>query len=65
MLLVRSVSGLFKWRQPEPEVILLTVAWYLRFSLSYQDGEELLAERGIAESISNRGLKRVKAWSSR
>jgi transposase, IS6 family len=48
MSLVRSISGLFKWRQFEPEVILLAVGWYLRFSLSYRDVEELLAERGIA-----------------
>ena len=42
-----SVSGVFKWRQFEPEVILLAVGWYLRFSLSYRDVEELLAERGL------------------
>jgi transposase, IS6 family len=30
----------------EPEVILLAVGWYLRFSLSYREVEELLAERG-------------------
>ena len=42
-----SVCGLFKWRQFEPEIILLAVGWYLRFSLSYRDIEELLAERGF------------------
>ena len=47
MLLASSVSCLFKWRQFEPEVILLAVGWYLRFSLSYRDVEELLAERGV------------------
>lgn len=47
MLLASSVSGLFKWRQFEPQVILLAVGWYLRFSLSYRDVEELLAERGL------------------
>jgi transposase, IS6 family len=47
MLLASSVSGLFKWRQFEPEVILLAVGWYLRFSLSYRDVEELLAERAL------------------
>ena len=26
---------------------MLAVRWYLRYSLSYRDGEELLAERGI------------------
>src|SRR5580693_8266516 len=44
LLLTSSVCGLFKWRQFEPEVILLAVGWYLRFSLSYRDVEELLAE---------------------
>lgn len=48
MSLVSSIAGLFKWRQFEPEVILLATGWYLRFSLSYRDVEELLAERGIS-----------------
>jgi len=30
-----------------PEVITLAVRWYVRYSLSYRDVEELLAERGI------------------
>src|SRR5258708_3350829 len=47
LLLASSVCGLFKWRQFEPEVILLAVGWYLRFCLSYRDVEELLAERGL------------------
>ena len=47
LILAPSVCGLFKWRQFEPEVILLAVGWYLRFSLSYRDVEELLAERGL------------------
>jgi hypothetical protein len=47
LLLASSVCGLFKWRQFEPEIILLAVGWYLRFSLSYRDIEELLAERGF------------------
>ena len=46
-LLASSVCGLFKWRQFEPELILLAVGWYLSFSLSYRDVEELLAERGL------------------
>src|ERR1700745_3608220 len=47
LILASSVCGLFKWRQFEPEVILLAVGWYLRFSLSYRDVEELLADRGL------------------
>ena len=45
MVLAPSVAGLFKWRQFEPEVILLAVGCYLRFSLSYRDVEE--PERGL------------------
>jgi transposase-like protein len=48
LLLASSVCGLFKWRQFGPEVILMAVVWYLRFSLSYRDVEELLAERGLS-----------------
>src|SRR6202049_1134147 len=47
LLLASSVCDLFKWRQFEPQVILMAVGWYLRFSLSYRDVEKLLAERGL------------------
>jgi hypothetical protein len=30
-----------------PEVISITVRWYLRYGLSYRDVQELLAERGV------------------
>jgi len=48
LLLDSSVCGLFKWRQFEPEVILLAIGWYLHFSLSYRNVEELLAERRLS-----------------
>jgi transposase-like protein len=35
LLLASSGCGLFKWRQFEPEMILLAVGWYLRFSQRY------------------------------
>jgi transposase-like protein len=54
LLLASSVCGLFKWRQFEPEVILLAVGWYLSFSLSYRDVEELLAERGLLVDQTSR-----------
>ena len=38
----------FKWRQFEPQLILMAVGWYLRFSLSYRDVEDLLQERGMS-----------------
>jgi transposase-like protein len=39
--------AIFKWRQSEPEIILCAVRWYLRYSLSLRDVEELLVERGL------------------
>ena len=39
--------AIFKWRQTEPELILCAVRWYLRYSLSFRDVEELLSERGL------------------
>src|SRR5580704_18999195 len=56
MLLASSVSGLFKWRQFEPEVILLAVGWYLRFSLSYRDVEVLLASEVCTPITSRCGV---------
>ncbi len=44
---VHQVSSAFVGFRYPPEVIVLAVRWYLRFSLSYRDLEELLAERGI------------------
>src|SRR5512135_2147883 len=37
----------FKWRHFEAEIILLCVRWYLRYSLSYRDLEEMMLERGL------------------
>jgi transposase-like protein len=37
----------FKWRHFQPEIILLCVRWYLRYSLSYRDLEEMMLERGL------------------
>ena len=39
--------AIFKWRQTEPELICCAVRWYLRYSLSFRDVEELLRERGL------------------
>jgi transposase-like protein len=37
----------FKWRHFESEIILLCVRWYLRYSLSYRDLQEMMQERGL------------------
>jgi transposase, IS6 family len=42
-----STSSLFKWRHFLPEIILLNVRWYCRYSLSLRDLEEMMAERGV------------------
>ena len=39
--------AIFKWRQTEPGLILCAVRWYLHYSLSLRDVEELLEERGL------------------
>jgi transposase, IS6 family len=39
---------LFKYRHFEPEIILLCLRWYLRYSLSYRDLEEMMFERGLS-----------------
>ena len=45
--MIKPRPAMFKWRHFEPEVIVCAVRWYLRFSLSYRDVEELLLERGL------------------
>jgi hypothetical protein len=42
----------FTWRPFEPEFILMAVGWYLRFSLSYRDVEELLLQRSMSGDVS-------------
>ena len=49
----------FKWRHFEPRIILRAVRWYLRFSLSNRDLEELLAERGVAVGATIRSGTRA------
>ena len=44
----KNRPALFRGRHFEDEVIVLCVRWYLRYSLSYRDLEEMMAERGLA-----------------
>ena len=37
----------FKWRHFQSEIILLCVRWYLRYSLSYRNWEEMMLERSL------------------
>lgn len=38
---------LFKWKHFQPEIILLTVRWYLRYNLSFRNLVEMMEERGL------------------
>ena len=42
-----DTSTPFKWRHFQSDIILLCVHWYLRYSLSYRDLEEIMLERGL------------------
>ena len=42
------MTDAFKWRHYESEIILTCVRWYLRYSLSYRDLEEMMTERGLS-----------------
>jgi len=37
----------FKWKHYAGEIILLNVRWYIKYSLSYRNLKEMMAERGI------------------
>jgi len=39
---------LFKWKHYQPEIILLTVRWYLRYNVSFRDLVEMMEERGLS-----------------
>src|ERR1039457_1604095 len=44
---MRTRPAIFKWRQTESGLILCAVRWYLRYSLSLRDVEEMLEERSL------------------
>ncbi|USK34542.1 IS6 family transposase [Bacillus sp. F19] len=41
-------ENLFKWKHYQPDIILLTVRWYLRYTLSFRDLVEMMEERGLS-----------------
>ncbi|MCM3771409.1 IS6 family transposase [Priestia aryabhattai] len=41
-------QNLFKWKHYQPDLILLTVRWYLRYNLSFRDLIEMMEERGLS-----------------
>jgi len=46
--MVKHRSALFRGRHFGDDIILLCVRWYLRYSLSYRDLEEMITERGLS-----------------
>ena len=47
-IVTRKRPALFRGRHFEDVIILLCVRWYLRYSLTYRDLEEMMAERGLS-----------------
>ncbi|EOO62010.1 transposase [Bacillus cereus VD196] len=41
-------ENLFKWKHYQPDIILFTVRWYLRYNLSFRDLVEMMEERGLS-----------------
>ncbi len=41
-------NNLFKWKHYQPDIILLTVCWYLRYNLNFRDLVEMMEERGLS-----------------
>ncbi|WP_043314407.1 IS6 family transposase [Bacillus cereus] len=39
---------IFKWKHYQPDIILLTVRWYIRYNLSFRDLVEMMEERGLS-----------------
>jgi transposase, IS6 family len=50
-------ENLFKWKHYQPDIIILTVRWYLRYPLSFRDLVEMMEERGL--SITNTMIMRL------
>jgi transposase-like protein len=41
-------QNLFKWKHYQPDIILLTVRWYLGYNLSFRNVVEMMEERGLS-----------------
>ncbi|ANS51698.1 hypothetical protein BT246_64060 (plasmid) [Bacillus thuringiensis] len=41
-------ENIFKWKHYQPDIILLTVRWYLRYNLSLRDLVEMMEERELS-----------------
>jgi transposase, IS6 family len=41
-------QNLFKWKHYQPDIILLTVRWHLRYKLSFRNLVEMMEESGLS-----------------
>ncbi len=53
-------KNLFKWKHSQPDIILLTVRWYLRYSISFRDLVEMMEERGLSLPQNNLTYRQTK-----
>ncbi len=56
-------QNLFKWKHYQPDIILLTVRWYLRYNLSFRDLVEMMEERGLIPCSYNYHAMGSSIWS--
>ena len=63
--MTRKRPALFRGRHFEDVIILLCVRWYLKYSLTYRDLEEIMAERGLSVDhvTSSRCAASCVLWS--
>lgn len=47
----------FKWKHYQPDIILLTVLWYLRYNLNFCDLVEMIKERGLSLALTTKSRK--------
>jgi len=53
-------QNLFKWKHYQPDIIVLTVRWYLRYNLSFRDLVEMMEERGLSLPQNNLTSRQTK-----
>ncbi len=41
-------QNLLKWKHYQPDIILLTVRWYLRYNLNFRDLVKMMEKRGLS-----------------
>ena len=43
-------QNVFKWKHYQPNIILLTVRWYLRYNLGFRNLVEMMEERDLSRA---------------